>query len=71
MTKEKIVLDDLTDDTACAVAQMYQRMIWMTLNGSQRMHGARSVDRATHKLRRALTKVEIDRLRDASRGRWS
>jgi hypothetical protein len=57
MTKEKIVLDDLTDDKACAVEQMYKRMIWgdferLSANAAEHNH----MDRATHKLRRALAK---------------
>jgi hypothetical protein len=61
MTKEKIVLDDLTDDKACAVAQMYKRLIWDDFERLPANAGEHNqIDRATHKLRRALARVEID-----------
>ena len=35
--QREIVLDDLADDKACVIAQMYRRMIGMTSKGSPRM----------------------------------
>jgi hypothetical protein len=58
MTKVKILLDNLTDDEAWALAQMVKRMIWndfdrLSANGSERD----DMDSATIKLRRALTEA--------------
>jgi hypothetical protein len=60
MTKEKIVLDDLADDKACAVAQMFKRTIWddferLSANAAEHNH----MDRATHKLRRRSLRSKL------------
>jgi hypothetical protein len=61
MTKVKIVLDDLTEDEAYALANMYKRMTWddfkkLSANQSE-LH---AMDLATLKLRRALAQAGID-----------
>jgi hypothetical protein len=61
MTKLKIVLDDLTDDEAYALAQMAKRMIW---DDFKRLSSGRAerdeMDSATIKLRRALAEAGFD-----------
>jgi hypothetical protein len=57
----RIVLDDLTDDEACALAQMCKRLIWddfhkLSANASERD----AMDLATIKLRRALAEAGYD-----------
>jgi hypothetical protein len=61
MTKAKIVLDELTDDEAWALAQMAKRMIWhdfarLSANEAER----EAMDNATIKLRRALAEAGFD-----------
>jgi hypothetical protein len=61
MTKVKIVLDDLTDAEAYALAEMCKRMIWnhfdrLSANASERD----AMDSATIKLRRALPEAGIE-----------
>jgi hypothetical protein len=61
MTKVKIVLDDLTDDEAYALAQMVKRMTWdhfkrLSANESER----ENMDAAAIKLRRALAEAGFD-----------
>jgi hypothetical protein len=61
MTKTKIVLDDLTDDEARALAQMVKRMTWhgfakFSANASEHQN----MDNAAIKLRRALAEAWID-----------
>jgi hypothetical protein len=59
--KLKIVLDDLTEDEAWALAQMCKRMIW---DDFKRLSANRSehddMDCATHKLRRALAEAGVE-----------
>ena len=61
MTKTKILLDDLTDDEAWALAQLCKRMIWddfkrLSANESERA----DMDAAAIKLRRALAEAGFD-----------
>jgi hypothetical protein len=61
MTKVKTVLDDLTDDEACVLAQMCKRMIW---DDFRRLSAGRAdrddMDSATLKLQRALAEAGFD-----------
>jgi hypothetical protein len=61
MTKTKILLDDLTEDEAYALAQMCKRMRWehfKELSASQaELH---VMDLATLKLRRVLAEAGFD-----------
>jgi hypothetical protein len=57
----RIMIDDLTEDEAWALAQMCKRMIWDDfdkLSANRAEHD--DMDRATHKLRRALAKARIE-----------
>jgi hypothetical protein len=61
MTKLKIILDELSEDEACALAQMCKRLIWndfdrLSANASERA----AMDSATIKLRRTLAEAGID-----------
>jgi hypothetical protein len=51
MTKTKIVLDDLTDDEAWALAQMCKRMIW---DDFRRLSAGRAERDAIHSRARLL-----------------
>jgi hypothetical protein len=58
MTKMKILLDNLTDDEAWALAQMVKRMLWDDFKRlSANVSEHQDMDRATHKLRRALAEA--------------
>jgi hypothetical protein len=61
MTKLKILLDDLTDDEAYALAQMCKRLRWDHFKelsvGQSELH---AMDLATLKLRRALAEAGIE-----------
>ena len=61
MTKTKIILDDLTDDEAWALAQICKRMIW---DDFRRLSAGNAeldaMDSATIKLRRAIAEARID-----------
>jgi hypothetical protein len=61
MTKLRVLLDDLTDDEAWALAQMCKRMIWDDFRrlsaGQAELH---AMDLATLKLRRALAEAGFD-----------
>jgi hypothetical protein len=61
MTKTKILLDDLTDDGAWALGQLCKRLLrddFKRLSANASEH--QDMDRATHKLRRALAEAGID-----------
>jgi hypothetical protein len=61
MTMSKLVVDDLTEDEAWALAQTCKRLLWddfKRLSASQSEH--HDMDRATHKLRRALAEAGIE-----------
>jgi hypothetical protein len=61
MTKVKIILDDLTDDEAWALAQLCKRLLWddfKRLSANKSEH--QDMDSATHKLRRALAEAGIE-----------
>jgi hypothetical protein len=61
MTRLKILLDDLTEDEAHALAQLCKRLLWddfkrLSVNADEHQ----DMDRATHKLRRALAEAGIE-----------
>ena len=61
MTKTKIILDDIADDEAWALAQMCKRMIWDDFKRlSIEMSERNDMDGATIKLRRGLTEAGFD-----------
>jgi hypothetical protein len=61
MTKVKIILDELTDDEAWALAQMCKGMIWDDFRRSSAGRAERdAMDSATIKLRRALAEAGFD-----------
>jgi len=61
MTKTEIILDDLTDDEARALAQMCKRLRWDHFKDvAANQTELNAMDGATIKLRRALAKAGIE-----------